>query len=116
MKELREMKATVGARGWAMSSLTAGLIWMAFALAPIPLTTFLGLPFAGYALVVGWLSRRASQRGGDTRGARQAGWGVGLGCAGLVYVVIVNTLIASLLLTGAWMTISTLINGTPTPR
>jgi len=102
-------------RGWATSSLIAGLIWMVLALAPIPFTTALGLPFAGYAILVGWLSRRTSKRNGDTRGTRQAGWGVGLGCVGLVYVVIINTIIASLLFTGAWVAFNTWINGTPTP-
>lgn len=102
-------------RLWATSSLVAGLIWIVLALAPIPFTTMLGLPFAGWAIGVGWWSRRTGQRGADLPGTRQAGWGVGLGCVGLVYVVIVNTLIASLLLTGAWVAMSTMINGTPTP-
>lgn len=102
-------------RFWAASSLMAGLVWIALALAPIPFTTPLGLPFAGYAIVMGWWSRRASQRVSDASGARQAGWGLGLGCIGLVYVAIINTLIAGLLFTGAWVALSTLIKGTPTP-
>lgn len=106
---------TPATRFWATSSLIAGLIWIVFALAPIPFTTLLGLPFAGWAIIAGWWSRRTSQRGRDAPGVRQAGWGVGLGCVGLVYVVIINTLIASLLFTGAWVAISTLLNGTPTP-
>ena len=106
---------TPATRFWAASSLIAGLIWIFLAIAPIPFTTLLGLPFAGYAVSMGWWSRRASQHGRDTPGARQAGWGLGLGCVGLVYVVIVNTIITGLLLTGAWVALSTLINGTPTP-
>lgn len=103
------------ARLWATSSLLAGLIWIFLAVVPIPFTTLLGLPFVGWAIIIGWWSRRTSQHGSDAPGARQAGWGVGLGCVGLVYVVVVNTIIASLLLTSAWVAISTLVNDTPTP-
>ena len=106
---------TPATRVWAYSSLIAGLIWILLALAPIPFTTALGLPFAGWAIGVGWWSQLASRRGGDGPGARQAGWGVGLGCVGLIYVVVINTIIASLLITSAWVTLSMLFNGTPTP-
>jgi hypothetical protein len=107
--------STPTARLWAASSLTAGLIWLLLAIMPIPFTTLLGLPFAGWAIAVGWWSRQASKRQGDAPGRRQAGWGVGLGCAGLTYVVVINTILASLLITGAWVSLNILFNGTPTP-
>ena len=106
---------TPATRTWAVSSLIAGLIWILLAVAPIPFTTALGLPFAGWAIVIGWWSQRASRRGSDRLGVRQAGWGIGLGCMGLIYVAVINTIIASLLVTSAWMALGMLFNGTPTP-
>jgi hypothetical protein len=101
--------------GWATSSLIAGLIWIILAVSPTFLTTLLGLPFAGYALVAGRWSRRNSLRAGDLRGARQAAWGIGLGCAGFVYLaafyIIVGGAAAAALYT--WLTAPATI--TPTP-
>ena len=87
-------------RAWATSSLVAGVVWVILAVSPTFITTLLGLPFAGYALVVGWLSRRHSLRAGDGAGARRAGWGVGLGCAGFVYLLVVNLILGGLIVAG----------------
>ena len=87
-------------RAWATSSLVAGVVWVILAVSPTFITTLLGLPFAGYALVVGWLSRRHSLRAGDGPGARRAGWGLGLGCAGFVYLLVVNLILGGLIVTG----------------
>jgi hypothetical protein len=73
-------------RSWATSSLIAGMLWVLLAVSPTFVTTLLGLPLAAYAMVVGWLTRRSGLRAGDRAGARRASWGVGLGCAGLVYL------------------------------
>ncbi len=94
--------AQSGARGWAVSSLVAGAAWLILAVAPTVLTTIAGLPFAAWALVVGWLSLRGSRQAGDRQGARLAKWGLGLGCAGFVwqavfYVVVGGALVASLI-------------------
>jgi hypothetical protein len=100
-----------GARGWAKSSLVAGGVWLILAVAPTMATTLIGLPFAAYALVVGWLSLRGSNQAGDKSGARLAKWSLGLGCAGfiwqmLVYLVLGGALIATLI---------TLFKTIPTP-
>ena len=84
MSEARS-EAASGSRGWAGSALAAGAVWLILAVAPTFATTLIGLPFAGYALVAGWLSLRGSQRAGDKHGARLAKWGLGLGCAGFVW-------------------------------
>ena len=84
-------------RAWATSSLVAGVVWVILAVSPTFITTLLGLPFAGYALVVGWLSRRHSLQAGDGTGARRAEWGVGLGCAGFIYVIIANLIVGGLI-------------------
>ena len=102
-------------RAWATSSLVAGVVWVILAVSPTIFTTLLGLPFAAYALVVGWLSRRHSLRIGDRSGARRAGWGVGLGCGGLIYVTIVNLVLAGVLLTALFAILRPLVGGTPTP-
>jgi hypothetical protein len=87
-------------RAWATSSLVAGVVWVILAVSPTFITTLLGLPFAGYALAVGWLSRGPSLRAGDSTGARRAGWGVGLGCAGFVYLLVVNLILSGLIVAG----------------
>jgi hypothetical protein len=96
---------------WAVSSLIAGLIWVALALLPIPFTTALGLPFAGYAVIVGWLSRRRSQPASN----RAALWGLGLGCGGLVYAIVINLILGGLLVAGLIGLVRPLLQGTPTP-
>ena len=102
-------------RAWATSSLVAGVVWVILAVAPTSVTTLLGLPFAGYALVVGWLSRRHSLQTGDRSGARRAGWGVGLGCAGFVYVVVANLIVGGLILAALFTVVKPLLQGTPIP-
>ncbi len=67
------------------------------ALAPIPFTTFLGLPFAGYAIVVGGLSLRRSLRAGDRTGAWRGGGGMGLGCVGFIYLIVFYTVVTAVL-------------------
>jgi hypothetical protein len=104
-----------GGRAWATSSLVAGVVWVALAISPTIFTTLLGLPFAGYALVVGWLSRRDSLRVGDRSGARRAGWGVGLGCAGFVYVIVANLIVGGLILAALFTVVRPLLQGTPIP-
>jgi hypothetical protein len=102
-------------RAWATSSLIAGVVWMILAVSPTFLTTLLGLPFAGYALVVGWLSRRHSRRAGDHAGVRRAGWGVGLGCAGFVYLTLFYFVAGSLIVTAVWTAANAFFQGTPQP-
>lgn len=91
---------------WAVSSLIAGLLWIALALVPIPFTTLLGLPLAGYAILAGWWSRRNHPA---------AWWGIGLGCGGLVYIVIINLVLGGLLVAGVIGFVAPLIQGTATP-
>ena len=98
--ETVEAEQSVPRRAWATSSLVAGVVWVILAVSPTFITTLLGLPFAGYALVVGWLSRRHSLQAGDGAGARRAGWGVGLGCAGFVYLLVVNLILSGLIVAG----------------
>ena len=102
-------------RGWATSSLVAGLIWIVLAVAPTFLTSLLGLPVAIYAILVGWFSRRASRRNGDRTGVRRGGWGVAFGCAGLVYLGAVNLVIASAVNAGAVAILRAHTTGTPVP-
>ena len=102
-------------RGWATSSLIAGLLWVILAVLPIPLTTPLGLPFAGYAIVVGAVSLRYSLRVRDSAGAWRAGWGAGLGCAGFVYLLIVYVIVAAMLLGGVAAVLNGMPHGTPMP-
>ncbi len=110
-----EAERPVPRRAWATSSLVAGVVWVILAVSPTFVTTLLGLPFAGYALVVGWLSRRHSLRTGDPSGARRAGWGVGLGCGGLIYVTIVNFILAGVLITALFAVLKPLLQGSPIP-
>lgn len=103
-------------RGWATSSLIAGLLWVVLAVLPIPFTTPLGLPFAGYAIVVGAFSLRHSLRIKDRAGAWRAGWGAGLGCAGFVYLFIAYFIIGALFVGGLVAFLNGMIhNGTPMP-
>ena len=110
-----EAEGPVPRRAWATSSLVAGVVWVLLAVSPTIVTTLLGLPFAGYALVVGWLSRRHSLRAGDGPGARRAGWGVGLGCAGFVYAVVANLIVGGIVLAALFALAKTALQGTPTP-
>lgn len=115
MTKVVEAGPSTPRRAWATSSLIAGVVWVILAVSPTFLTTLLGLPFAGYALAVGWLSRGPSLRAGDSTGARRAGWGVGLGCAGFVYLMVVNLILGGLMLGALWAVARTYLHATPTP-
>jgi hypothetical protein len=73
-------------RGWAATTVWAGLLWLVLAAAPIPGTTLLGLPLSLYALLGGWLAAREGQAAGDRLAVRRGRWGVALGCLGYVYL------------------------------
>jgi len=102
------------ARRWAISSLAAGALWLILAVAPTFLTTLMGLPFAAYAFAAGWASGRRCRHLGDRAGARLADWGIGLGCAGFVWVALFS-LVAGGLLIGALLAVfKTISTGSPT--
>ena len=101
-------------RGPANSALASGIVWLLLALAPVPGTTLLGLPFGVYAIVRGWLSARERRASGDRSGARRARWGIGLGCAGFVYVTAFFFIAGGLLIAGAIAALR-LLPGTPVP-
>jgi hypothetical protein len=88
------------ARGWAVSAVWAGAAWIVLAMMPVPLTTFLGLPFGLYALVTGWVAARQARARPDRRSARAARWGMGLGCAGFVYLTLFYMLAGAAILAG----------------
>src|SRR5438128_532537 len=108
-----EIPKTTHRRGWATSSLIAGLLWVLLAVLPIPGTTPLGLPFAGYAIVVGMVSLRHGLRVGDQPGTRRAGWGLGLGCAGFVYLLIIYLLLGVLFVGGLVAFLKSVLHGMP---
>ena len=62
------------------------MLWLALAMLPIPGTTFLGVPVSLYALLGGYLSAREGRAAGDRVAVRRARWGMGLGCAGYIYL------------------------------
>lgn len=99
-------------RLWASLSLAAGVLWLVLAMLPIPFTTLMGLPFSAYALVGGWLARRNQLRVGDALGARRAGWGVGLGCLGFVWLSVMYIILGGALVAGV---LALLRQGTPAP-
>ena len=107
--------ASAGLRRWALSSLVAGGVWLVLALAPTVLTTLAGLPFGVYALAVGWLSLSRCRRAADRSGARLAGWGVGLGCAGFVWQALYVVVAGSLLAASVAALVTSLFKGTPVP-
>ena len=102
-------------RRWALSSLVAGGVWLALAVAPTLLTTLVGLPFGFYALAAGWLSLSRSKRAADRPGARLAAWGVGLGCAGFVWQVLYLVVVGGLLAASVAALVTSIIKGTPVP-
>jgi apolipoprotein N-acyltransferase len=102
------------ARRWAISSLAAGAIWLVLAVAPTFLTTLAGLPFAAYAFGAGWASSRRCRRLGDQTGARLAGWGIGLGCAGFVWVTAFSLVTGGLLIAALLALFKTISTGNPT--
>jgi hypothetical protein len=102
------------ARRWALSSLVAGAVWLVLAVAPTFLTTLLGLPFAAYAFGMGWVSGRRCRRMGDANGARLAGWGIGLGCAGFVWVTLFSLVAGGLLIAALLAFFKTISTGSPT--
>ena len=102
-------------RGWALSALVAGALWVVLAVAPTFITTILGLPFAAYALLGGLLIRRRQARAGDPLGARWAAWGVGLALAGLGYLCLFYLVAGTLLTAGLAALLGSLLRGTPTP-
>ncbi len=102
-------------RRLALSSLVAGGVWLALAVAPTMLTTLIGLPFGVYALAVGWLGLVRSKRADDRFGARLAGWGVGLGCAGFVWQVLYLAIVGGLLAASVAALVTSLFKGTPVP-
>jgi hypothetical protein len=107
--------AQVCIRRLALSSLVAGGVWLALAVAPTMLTTLIGLPFGVYALAAGWLSLVRSKQAADRIGARLAGWGVGLGCAGFLWQVLYLAIVGSLLAASVAALITSLLKGTPVP-
>ena len=92
----------------------AGLVWLVLAIAPIPGTTLLGLPFAAYSIVGGVLSARERRLAGDGGGMWRGRLGAGLGCAGLIYVVAFDLILMSLLVAGVLALIRTAL-GTHLP-
>jgi hypothetical protein len=80
---------------------------------PIPVTTFLGLPLAIYALVGGTVAARSGRRQADVVVMRRATWGARLGCAGFVYLGIFYLVAGGLLLAGALAAFSAALRGTP---
>jgi apolipoprotein N-acyltransferase len=114
MTELPQL-APAGPNRWAISSLAAGAIWLVLAIAPTFVTTLAGLPFAAYALVAGSLCLRRCRRAGDKPGARLAGWGVGLGCAGFIWQGIYSLLIGGALIASLIALYKTIPTGTPIP-
>lgn len=88
---------------------------MVLALVPVPFTTPLGLPFAGYAICVGWLSRRNQLKAGDSLGARRAGWAMGLGCFGFVWLAVVYVILGGALIAAFAALFGSGMQGTPTP-
>ena len=109
-----EASAAGAGRGPANSALAAGVAWVLLALAPIPGTTLLGLPFGAYAILRGWLSARERGAAGDTRGVSRARWGIGLGCAGCAYISIFYVIAGGVLLAGLIAVLRTAA-GTPAP-
>lgn len=103
----RPLSAPAPRRQWATSTLVAGLVWVILAIAPIPGTTLLGLPFAAYSIVVGVLSARERRLAGDAGGMWRARLGAGLGCAGLLYAVAFDLILTVVLLAGLWALIHT---------
>jgi hypothetical protein len=87
-------------RGWATSALWAGVAWVVLALAPVPVTTLLGLPFAAAALLGGWVSAREGRAAGDPVAVRRARWSMGLGCAGFVYLLTFYLVAGTVLIAG----------------
>jgi hypothetical protein len=104
-----------GLRRWALSSLVAGGVWLVLAAAPTVVTTFIGLPFGAYALVAGWLSLGRCKQAADGPGARLAGLGVGLGCAGFAWQVLYVVIVGSLLAASVGALVTSFFKGTPVP-
>ncbi len=99
----------------ALSSLVAGGVWLALAVAPTVFTTLVGLPFGVYALAAGWLGLARSKQATDRFAARLAGWGVGLGCAGFVWQVLYLAIVGGLLAASVAALVTSLVKGTPVP-
>lgn len=107
--------SNAGSRRWAISSLAAGALWLVLAVAPTFVTTLLGLPFAAYALVVGWLSLRGCRQAGDKPGVRLARWSLGLGCAGFIWLVLYYLVIGSALIAAFIALFKAIPTATPIP-
>ena len=101
------------ARAWATSTLWAGLIWLSLAMAPIPGTTFIGVPVSLYALLGGLISAREGQVAGDRVAVRRARWGLGLGCAGYVYLSAFFLIAGSVLAAGLVAAVRAAWSGSP---
>ena len=86
-------------RLWANSSLAAAILWIILAILPVPGTTLIGLPFGGYAILAGTISHFERRAAGDRTGARRAGWGAGLGCAGFIVAFTLDVIVAGVVLT-----------------
>jgi hypothetical protein len=114
-RQAAEGVAPPPSRGWANSSLLAGVAWLVLAMLPVPMTSLLGLPFAGWALLVGLVSVRESRRLHDRTGAWRGLAGMGLGCGGFVWLATVYVLIGGALIFGVGAFLLGLINGTPAP-
>jgi hypothetical protein len=83
-------------RFWPISIIISGALWVFFSMAPTPVTTVLGVPFMLYTFIGGWLIRRRSVRLNDPAGAKQAVWGMGIGCFGCVWQIIALTILSLL--------------------
>ncbi len=101
------------ARAWATSTVWAGLLWLVLALAPIPGTTFIGVPVSLYALLGGFMSAREGQVAGDRVAVRRARWGMGLGCAGYVYLSAFFLVAGTVLVAGLLAAIRAAGDGSP---
>ncbi len=102
-------------RRWAaVFSLAAGAAWVLLSLSPTVITTFIGLPLAAIALIGGWVGGRASRRAGDRAGGWMALGGMGLGCVGCAWQIVVLAVFGGLIVGGA-ASLLDLWQATPAP-
>lgn len=101
------------ARAWATTTVWAGLAWIVLAMTPLPLTTFIGIPFSLYALLGGYVSARQGRAADDPAAVRRARWGMGLGCLGYLYLTTFLLIAGAVLLAGLIAAVRAASNGTP---
>jgi hypothetical protein len=80
---------------------------------PLPFTTFLGVPVSLYALLGGLVSAREGRAAGDRVAVRRAWWGMGLGCAGYLYLSAFFVIAGAVIIAGLLAALRAA--GTPTP-